>query len=82
MGIKVHMSRVHNGIGKSYDIDCPYCPSIFANLGGLNRHIYNKICPEMNHKCINKTWPKIWLDMCWKNMNGERPTVRESILNV
>ena len=67
VGIKVHMSRVHNEIGKTYDVKCPYCPSIFANLGGLNRHIYNYICPELKNKYIIKTWPEIWNDMCTEN---------------
>ena len=67
VGIKVHISRVHNEIGKSYDLKCPYCPSIFANLGGLNRHIYNKICPEHDTTQSQKTWPTIWLDMCRQN---------------
>ena len=39
VGMEVHISRLHNEIGKSYDLECPYCPSTFANLGGLNRHI-------------------------------------------
>ena len=39
VGIKVHMSRVRSEIRGSYDAECPYCPSTFANLGGLNRHL-------------------------------------------
>ena len=67
------MSRVRSEIGKSYDVEWPYFPSTFANLGGLKRHIYNKICPEMNNKCENRTCPDIWQDMCRKNNDANDP---------
>ena len=39
----------------------------FANLGGVNRHIYNKISPELKIAQLNKTCPQIWNDMCRQN---------------
>ena len=44
-GSKVHISRKHNELGKSYDVALPYFPSKFATSGGLNRRMYNKIPP-------------------------------------
>ena len=81
VGVKVHISRVRNEIGKCYDSGCPYFPSAFANLGGLNRHIYIKICPEMTTRCENKTWPEFWQDMCRNNNNTDDPIVRGSANN-
>ena len=39
VGIKAHISRVRNELGVTYDLEYPYPPSIFGNLGGLSRHI-------------------------------------------
>ena len=77
VGIKVHISRKHNELGKSYDVECPYCPSIFYTLGGLNRHIYDKICPKKKSTIEVKTWPQIWKDICDRNHPGISPLSRE-----
>ena len=73
-GIKVRISGKHNELGKSYAVDGTYFPSTFRTLGGLNRHIYNKICAGQETAINMKQWPKIWNDM----YRGNNPTITES----
>ena len=49
-GVKPRLSRIHNEVGKPYNISFPYRPSTFPTLGGI--HIYNKIphVGAMNHR--------------------------------
>ena len=67
-GIKQHLT-IYNDMGKSYNLDCPYCPSNFSTLAELNIHIYDKICPfhPLKNPLEHKTWQEIWEDMCNRN---------------
>ena len=68
-------------IGGTYDVECPYFPSTFDNIGGINGHIYNKICPEVTKKCVDKTWPRTRHDICKKNNSAENPIGHGSVSN-
>ena len=87
--LKVHMSRQHNELGKTYDVECPYCPSTFANLAGLNRHIYNHKYPEIEKRTTPQDMAAWYGGICatktelilLNGMVGERQT-RNAKINI
>ena len=56
-------------VKKSYNIECPYCPQTFVDLGNLNRHIWfmppktKSSCPYIPTLIL---WRDVWGDICEK----------------
>ena len=71
-GIKQHISRVRNELGRASGIWRPYFPSSFSTIGELNIHIYDKICPSKANAIETKSWPDIWNDVCQINKDRYR----------
>ena len=67
-GIKVHLTKKHNEIHYHYNVNCPFCPKTFVDLGTLNRHIYKKLsCVYIKENLHHIHWPTIWTEIIKAN---------------
>ena len=67
-GIKTHLAKKHNQLQLHSNLNCPYCPKSYIDLGSLNRHLYKKLyCAYIKENISTLNWNEVWKDICQKN---------------